>query len=115
MPEPKVAVDRAAERVARQERAARLREAARAATQGPAPTPVPVPDAPPPPGKSPSRYERRTYYIRRDLADRLDAEQRELSYQLGGLPKSRLIEAVLDEGFKHWPNVLRRIQSERQA
>ncbi len=44
------------------------------------------------------RYVRRTYYLPEDLANWLDSEQRRLNYELeGGLPKSRLLKAILED------------------
>ena len=62
--------------------------------------------------KAPS-YVRRTYYIRRDIADRLDEEQRRLNYELGGLAKSHLLQMLLEAGFDHLPEIVTALKKDR--
>ena len=65
-------------------------------------TPPGPPEAAPAEAETPAVVRvRKTFYLRRDLAERLDAEQRRLNFELGGLPKSRLLEALLEFGFAH--------------
>ncbi|MBV9453756.1 MAG: hypothetical protein JOZ19_06500 [Rubrobacter sp.] len=60
-------------------------------------------------------YVRRTYYIRRDIADRLDEEQRRLNYELGGLAKSHLLQMLLLAGFDHLPEIVTTLKKERNV
>jgi hypothetical protein len=71
-------------------------------------SPVPVRDE-----KAP--YVRRTYYIRRDIADRLDEEQRRLNYELGGLAKSHLLQMLLVAGFDHLPEIVTNLKKDRNV
>ncbi len=70
-------------------------------------SPAPVRDEPK------ARYVRRTYYIRRDIADRLDEERRRLNYELGGLPKSHLLQMLLVAGFDHLPEIVTTLKKDR--
>jgi len=73
----------------------RARLASRFDPEPPAKAPRTPAAALPAPGP---RYVRRTYYLPEDLADWLDSEQRRLNYELeGGLPKSRLLKAILED------------------
>jgi hypothetical protein len=58
-------------------------------------------------------HVRRTYYIRRDIADRLDEEQRRLNYELGGLAKSHLLQMLLAAGFDHLPEIVTSLKKDR--
>lgn len=60
-------------------------------------------------------YVRRTYYIRRDVADRLDEEQRRLNYELGGLTKSHLLQMLLVAGFDHLPEIVTTLKKGRNV
>jgi hypothetical protein len=60
-------------------------------------------------------YVRRTYYIRRDIADRLDEEQRRLNYELGGLAKSHLLQMLLVAGFDHLPEIVTNLKKDRNV
>ena len=60
-------------------------------------------------------YVRRTYYIRRDIADRLDEEQRRLNYELGGLAKSHLLQMLLVAGFEHLPEIVTNLKNDRNV
>ena len=62
-----------------------------------------------------SAYVRRTYYIRRDIADRLDEEQRRLNYELGGLAKSHLLQMLLEAGFEHLPEIVTTLKKDRNV
>ena len=62
-----------------------------------------------------SSYVRRTYYIRRDIADRLDEEQRRLNYELGGLAKSHLLQMLLEAGFEHLPDIVTTLKKDRNV
>lgn len=63
-----------------------------------APTAGSSPKATPPLAPPEPPMVRRTYYLPTELADWLDAEQRRLNYELpGGLPKSRLLKAILED------------------
>lgn len=73
------------------------------------------PEAPNPPAPASGRAPRvrRTYYIRRDLADWLDEQQRRLNYELGelgGLAKSRLLEALLEEARPRLDAIVERLR-----
>ena len=70
-------------------------------------SPAPVRDE----AKAP--HVRRTYYIRRDIADRLDEEQRRLNYELGGLAKSHLLQMLLVAGFDHLPEIVTSLKRDR--
>ena len=60
-------------------------------------------------------HVRRTYYIRRDIADRLDEEQRRLNYELGGLAKSHLLQMLLLAGFEHLPEIVTSLKKDRNV
>ena len=64
-------------------------------------------------GEAKAPYVRRTYYIRRDIADRLDEEQRRLNYELGGLAKSHLLQMLLEAGFDHLPEIVTALKKDR--
>jgi hypothetical protein len=66
-------------------------------------------------GEPKAPYVRRTYYIRRDVADRLDEEQRRLNYELGGLAKSHLLQMLLLAGFDHLPEIVTTLKKDRNV
>lgn len=69
------------------------------------------PPAAPAPGP---RYVRRTYYLPEDLADWLDSEQRRLNYELeGGLAKSRLLKAILEDARPRLEAIVEQLRRKR--
>lgn len=66
------------------------------------PAPGAVEPSPPiTPGVHEGAKIRRTYYVRRDLAERLDDEARRLSVELGrDVAKSEVLEWLMERGFR---------------
>lgn len=62
------------------------------------------------PGKAPQEARekvRRTYYLDRELAEEVDRNYRRLNYELGGIPKSSFLEALLRFGVENLETVER--------
>lgn len=50
-------------------------------------------------------HTKRTFYVRTAHVERLETEHRRLNYELNGVKLVEILDAVLDEGFKHFADV----------
>jgi hypothetical protein len=63
-----------------------------------------------PPANAAEPHTKRTFYVRTAHVERLDAEHRRLNYELNGVRLVEVLDAVLDEGFKHFADVEARLR-----
>ena len=55
-------------------------------------------------------HTKRTFYVRTAHVERLETEHRRLNYELNGVKLVEILDAVLDEGFKHFTDVEARLR-----
>lgn len=58
-------------------------------------------------------HTKRTFYVRTAHVERLESEHRRLNYELDGVKLVEILDAVLDEGFKHLADVEARLRDRR--
>ena len=55
-------------------------------------------------------HTKRTFYVRTAHVERLETEHRRLNYELNGVKLVEILDAVLDEGFKHFSDIEARLR-----